>query len=223
MSQPKTLVISDVHLGSPVCRTDSLLKVLSEEKYDKLIINGDLLDNDYFQRYKKKHWKVLELIRKISKKKEVILICGNHDRKSETLSRILGIEFVPQYEIQINGKNFLFLHLDIFDTFIAHYGLLTTIAESIYYFSQKIHKPLAIWLKKSSKTFLEVKDKIKYKALEYIHNTQYDAIFGGHVHYAEEYHCVKTNKSYYNTGSFCDSPSHYIIIDNNGKVILREI
>ncbi len=50
MSQPKTLVISDVHLGSPVCRTDSLLKVLSEEKYDKLIINGDLLDNDYFQR-----------------------------------------------------------------------------------------------------------------------------------------------------------------------------
>ncbi len=139
------------------------------------------------------------------------------------MSRILGIEFVPQYEIQINGKNFLFLHLDIFDTLIAHYGLLTTIAESIYYFSQKIHKPLAIWLKKSSKTFLEVKDKIKYKALEYIHNTQYDAIFGGHVHYAEEYHCVKTNKSYYNTGSFCDSPSHYIIIDNNGKVILREI
>lgn len=223
MSQPKTLVISDVHLGSPVCRTDSLLKVLTEEKYDKLIINGDLLDNNHFKRYKKKHWKVLETIRKISKKKEVILICGNHDRNSETLSRILGIEFVPQYEMKINGKHFLFLHLDIFDTFIAHYGLLTNIAEKIYYFFQKIHKPLAIWLKKSSKTFLEVKDEIKYKALEYIHNTQYDAIFGGHVHYAEEYHCIKTNKSYYNTGSFCDSPSHYILIDNNGKVILREI
>jgi UDP-2,3-diacylglucosamine pyrophosphatase LpxH len=223
MSQHKTLVISDVHLGSPVCRTDAVLKVITEEKYDRLIINGDLLDNNHFQRYKKKHWKVLETIRKISKKKEVILIRGNHDRNSETLSRILGIEFVPQYEMQINDKHFLFLHLDIFDTFIAHYGMLTNIAEKMYYFFQKIHKPLAIWLKKSSKTFLEVKDKIKYKALEYIHNTQYDAIFGGHVHYAEEYHCIKTNKSYYNTGSFCDSPSHYIIITQEGIVKLKDI
>jgi UDP-2,3-diacylglucosamine pyrophosphatase LpxH len=50
-----------------------------------------------------------------------------------------------------------------------------------------------------------------------------DAIFGGHVHYAEVYHCKNTNKSYYNTGSFCDNPSHYIIIDVNGKVNLKEI
>jgi UDP-2,3-diacylglucosamine pyrophosphatase LpxH len=223
MINGKTLVISDVHLGSPVCKTDSLIKVLNDQKYDRLIINGDLLDNNYFQRYKKNHWKVLELIRKISKKKEVILICGNHDRNSETLSRILGIEFVNQYEMEINYKHFLFLHLDMFDTFISSYGLLTTIAEKIYYFFQTIHKPLATWLKRSSKTFLQVKDKIKYKALEYIHNTQYDAIFGGHVHYAEEYHCIKTNKSYYNTGSFCDSPSHYIIIDGDGEVNLKEI
>jgi UDP-2,3-diacylglucosamine pyrophosphatase LpxH len=223
MSSKKILVISDIHLGSPVCRTDALLKVLTEEKYDKLIINGDLLDNGNFQRYKKKHWKVLETIRKISKKKDVILIRGNHDRNSETLSRILGIEFVHQYEMEINNKHFLFLHLDVFDTFIAHYGLITSIAEKIYYFFQRVNKPFAIWLKKSSKTFLEVKEKIKYKALEYIHNTQYDAIFGGHVHYAEVYHCNKTNKSYYNTGSFCDNPSHYIIIDSNGKVNLEEI
>jgi UDP-2,3-diacylglucosamine pyrophosphatase LpxH len=223
MSSPKTLVISDVHLGSPVCKTDSLMEVLLDEKYDKLIINGDLLDNGYFQRYKKKHWKVLETIRKISKKKEVILIRGNHDKNSEALAAILGIEFVHEYEMLVNDKCFLFLHLDIFDTFIAHYGILTTVAERIYYFFQNINKPLATWLKRTSKTFLQVKDKIKFKALEYIHNTQYDAIFGGHVHYAEEYHCIKTNKSYYNTGSFCDSPSHYIIIDGNGKVILKEI
>jgi UDP-2,3-diacylglucosamine pyrophosphatase LpxH len=125
--------------------------------------------------------------------------------------------------MEVNGKHFLFLHLDIFDTFISSYGLLTTIAEKIYYFFQKVHKPLAIWLKRSSKTFLEVKDKIKYKALEYIHNTRYDAIFGGHVHYAEVYHCKNTNKSYYNTGSFCDNPSHYIIIDKDGKVRLKEV
>jgi UDP-2,3-diacylglucosamine pyrophosphatase LpxH len=223
MSSENILVISDIHLGSPVCKTESIMKVLTDEKYGKLIINGDLLDNGYIQRYKKKHWKVLDTIRKISKKKEVVLIAGNHDKNSEFLASILGIEYVHQYETTVNDKSFLFLHLDTFDTFISKYGIITTIAEKIYYFFQTIHKPLATWLKRTSKTFLQVKDKIRFKALEHISGTKYDAIFGGHVHYAEAYHCDKTNKSYYNTGSFCDSPSHYIIINGSGKVILNEI
>jgi len=47
------LVISDVHLGSPVSRVKSLAKVLKSEKYDHLIINGDLFDSSAIHRYKK--------------------------------------------------------------------------------------------------------------------------------------------------------------------------
>ena len=119
MSKENILVISDIHLGSPVCKTDALLKVLEKEDFYKLIINGDLLDNECFNRYKKKHWKVLDAIRKLSKKKEVILIAGNHDKNSEGLANILGIEFVHEYELTVNEKHMLFLHLDIFDTFIC--------------------------------------------------------------------------------------------------------
>ena len=46
------LVISDIHLGSPVCRVKSLAKVLKNEKYNHLIINGDLFDNKYIEKYK---------------------------------------------------------------------------------------------------------------------------------------------------------------------------
>ena len=49
---PNTLVISDIHLGSPVCRVKSLAKVLKNEKYKHLIINGDLFDNKYMEKYK---------------------------------------------------------------------------------------------------------------------------------------------------------------------------
>ena len=223
MSKENILVISDIHLGSPVCKTDALLKVLEKEDFYKLIINGDLLDNECFSRYKKKHWKVLDAIRKVSKKKEVILIAGNHDKNSEVLANILGIEFVHEYELTVNEKHMLFLHLDIFDTFIEKHPIITHLADMIYSFFQTYSKPISRWLKRNSKTFLDVREKIKLRALKHIENTQYDAIFGGHVHYAEEYFCTKMNKNYYNTGSFCDDPCHYLIIDKDGNVTLKEI
>lgn len=223
MSKENILVISDIHLGSPVCRTEALMKVLEKEDYYKLIINGDLFDNKTFKRYNKKHWNILDAIRKISKKKEVILIAGNHDKNSESLVSILGIEFVHEYEMTVNGKNMLFLHLDIFDTFISRHPFVTHLAEKIYYFFQTYSKPVSRWLKRNSKTFLDVREKIKMRALKHIENTHYDAIFGGHVHYAEKYFCTKTNKNYYNTGSFCDSPCHYLIVDKDGGVTLKEI
>lgn len=79
------LVISDVHLGSPVSRVKALAKVLRNEKYGHLIINGDLFDNKYIERYKKRHWNILSLIRKISKKKKVTFILGNHNLKSKNI------------------------------------------------------------------------------------------------------------------------------------------
>ena len=36
------LVISDVHLGSPVSKVKTVANVLKKEKYSHLIINGDL-------------------------------------------------------------------------------------------------------------------------------------------------------------------------------------
>ena len=88
------LVVSDIHLGSPVSKVKTLAKVLKNEKYDHLVINGDLFDNRFIHRYKKRHWNILSLIRKISKKKKVTFILGNHDIKSKNIIKILGLEFV---------------------------------------------------------------------------------------------------------------------------------
>jgi UDP-2,3-diacylglucosamine pyrophosphatase LpxH len=78
----RTLIISDVHLGSKGCKAENVLKLLSSEKYDRLILLGDIIDGWLIKKY---HWfpdshvKVLKKILKISKKKKVIYITGNHD------------------------------------------------------------------------------------------------------------------------------------------------
>ena len=219
------LVVSDVHLGSPVSKVKSLAKILKNEKYDHLIINGDLFDNKHIERYKNRHWKILSLIRKISKNKKVTFIKGNHDIKSKNIIKILGLDFVDEYELEINGKLFLFIHFHQFDPFIFKYPLITSIAENIYYFFQLIDRSrkFSRWVKRTSKRFLKVKDNIRIKAINHIKNTKYTGIFGGHIHFAETYKDLESNKEYYNSGSFCDEPSHYLLINKNGDVSLKEV
>ena len=87
MNKINTLIISDLHLGTPVSQSEKILKVLLSD-FDRLIINGDLFDNHSFVRYKKQDWKILNKIRKLSKTKEVILVEGNHDGCSDFIAAI---------------------------------------------------------------------------------------------------------------------------------------
>ena len=73
------IIISDIHLGSSVCESKRLYAFL-ESVYihtNKLIINGDFFDNLDFRRLKKNHWKILSLLRKMSKYIEIVWIRGN--------------------------------------------------------------------------------------------------------------------------------------------------
>ena len=220
-----TLVISDIHLGSPVCKVKALVRVLKNEKYNHLIINGDLFDNKNIDRYKKSHWKALFILRKIAKKKKITFIVGNHDVKSKNIIKILGLDFVDRYEEKIGHKNFLFMHFHQFDPFIFKFPFITHLAEQVYYFFQWVDRSrrIARFLKRNSKSFLNIRNNIRNKAIYHIKLSNYDAIVGGHIHYAEAYTCPDSGKEYYNSGSFCDEPCHYLLIKENGEVIVKEI
>lgn len=87
----KTLVISDIHIGSKGCQTEAILNLL-EEKYDRYILVGDIIDGWLFKKYKKfsyNHTRVIRRLLKLSKSREIIWIAGNHD---EFLRKYLGME-----------------------------------------------------------------------------------------------------------------------------------
>jgi UDP-2,3-diacylglucosamine pyrophosphatase LpxH len=78
----KTLVISDLHIGSKGCQTEAILSLLKDESYDRYILVGDIIDGWLFKKYKKfsyDHTKVIRRFLKLSKDKEIIWISGNHD------------------------------------------------------------------------------------------------------------------------------------------------
>jgi len=78
----KTLVISDVHIGSKGCQAEEVLKLLEDESYERYILVGDIIDGWLFKKYKKFNYNQTKVIRrflKLSKNKQIIWISGNHD------------------------------------------------------------------------------------------------------------------------------------------------
>ncbi|MCC5790802.1 MAG: UDP-2,3-diacylglucosamine diphosphatase [Opitutales bacterium] len=131
----KTLILSDVHLGTVDCKISEVNHLLKNVKCERLILNGDIIDGWRLQRsggWTKEHSRFVRLILKMIEKKdtEVIYLRGNHD---DILTRFLPLAFgnlriVEEYIHQTAKGNYLVLHGDIFDAvtmkmpFISHLG-----------------------------------------------------------------------------------------------------
>ena len=215
------LAISDLHLGSPVCQAELTLKLLEDIDYDTLIICGDLLDSYNIHRLCKQQWKVLSALRKISKHKECIFIKGNHDQHLETISALLGFDFVDEYVKEINSKKILFVHGDRWDYFIKAKPFITNVAAAIYYFLQKLDKKQTLTrkLKKKIKTWHGSADAIMDRVSNHCYDKGYNAVCFGHTHIPGKK--IMNGVECVNLGSQCDLPVTYALIDSRGNIILK--
>ncbi len=98
----KTLVISDLHIGSKGCKTDEILELLKDESYQRYILVGDIIDGWLFKKYKKfsyQHARVIRRLLKLSKHKDIIWISGNHDEflRKYTPIEIGNIKVVDEF------------------------------------------------------------------------------------------------------------------------------
>src|SRR5512143_2358214 len=94
----RTVILGDIHLGSPLCRTAQLVGVLENVPFDRLVLNGDIFDDLNFRRLKTRHWDVLDKIRALAAQGcEVVWIFGNHDGSAKALEHLLGVEVRPEF------------------------------------------------------------------------------------------------------------------------------
>lgn len=219
--QINTLVISDIHLGSPVSDRKKVLEVLSLD-FKTLIINGDLFDSHSFHRFNKKDWAVLSKLRKLTKTHKVIFIKGNHDPDGEFLSAITGMEFVNSYSFRLGGFDFYLEHGDKFDHWIKHRPFITWVFTGLYFWLQTIDKShnLSRMIKRLSKSWIDAKNIVASKFIAK-HGVEYDVILAGHTHFPEKF--FYGNGYYINSGSFCEKTCSYVEIYDNGAAILKEI
>ncbi len=131
----RTVILSDVHLGTPHSKADEVTHFLKHVRCDRLILNGDIIDGWRLSRdgkWTKSHTRFVRRVLTMAQKKdtEVIYLRGNHD---DFLARLLPMQFdhislVEDFIHETPQGRYLVLHGDVFDgvvknmVFLAHLG-----------------------------------------------------------------------------------------------------
>jgi UDP-2,3-diacylglucosamine pyrophosphatase LpxH len=214
----RTLILSDIHLGTRNCRAAQVLEVLTRVSFDRLILNGDTINSVNLRKFTPGHWAVLAELRRLSRGRELILVQGNHDYEpspggngqelssQDVLPSLLGVGMVDEYRLDVGGRPYLVLHGDRFDPTL-NLPLMVDVADWCYQVSQRISKKLAQWLKKKSKRWGGLLDWVRRRSAAFARERGCAGVVVGHTHFPDDLRVEDVH--YLNTGSWTESPCTY--------------
>jgi UDP-2,3-diacylglucosamine pyrophosphatase LpxH len=195
--------------------------------FERLILNGDTFHGMNFKKYMTRHWRVLGQLREIARKRELILLRGNHEGPSRTdefafgpldvVSNLIGVEIQEEYHLTVAGKRYLLLHGDRFDPTV-HWPVVSDAAEWCYRATKKIHKKSARWLKERVKKAGGVVEFVKRGAAEYARSRGCDGVITGHTHFCDN--DMVDGIHYINTGCWVDSPCTYVTLKDDVMTLM---
>ena len=148
----RTVIISDVHLGTRDSKAAEVSHFLRHVRCEKLILNGDIIDG--WQLTHGGHWthahtRVIRTILKMLEKRrtEIIYVRGNHD---DILGRFLPFEFeglrvVEDYVHEGVLGRYLVLHGDVFDTVTNKIAWLSHLGDFGYNMLLRINRAYNRW------------------------------------------------------------------------------
>jgi UDP-2,3-diacylglucosamine pyrophosphatase LpxH len=195
----KTIIISDVHLGTLDCQIREVNHFLKHTHCEKLILNGDIIDGWRLKQtgfWPKSHTRFIRLILKKLEKRdtEVIYLRGNHD---DVLAKFLPMEFenlkiVEDYVHEgVRGRYFV-LHGDVFDTVTKNFVFLAYIGDWGYRALMRFNRLYNHWRAWQGKEYYSLSKAVKARVKQAVN----------HVSHFEE-HIVKLAKSRDCVGVMC--------------------
>ena len=220
MKKWKTVIMSDLHLGSRQSQTDKILKFFNENETEKLILNGDIIDGWAIRSGGKWNNDCTKIIRKIIKlsenKTQVIYIRGNHDDflKDFIPFKLNNIEIVRMYNhVGIDGRNYYCFHGDVLDFVIMKARWLAVIGGWSYDFVIKLNTMYNFIRRKFNLPYHSLANDIKQSvkgAINFVSDFEdnakgltkqkgYDVAVCGHIHQP------KLEQDYMNSGDFCEN------------------
>jgi len=222
----KTIVLSDIHLGSKWSKAKEVTRYLKENTCDTLILCGDIIDGWQLMRGKKGKWRkrhsnFIKLLLDIQHKTEIIYIRGNHD---DFLDRILPLTFqniriVKDYIYTSAGKRFYVLHGDVFDLVTSRYSWLSKIGDVGYSLLMWLNRKYNDRRKKKGLPYYslsrEIKKKVKASVsyisdyekhiVEIARRKKCEGVICGHIHHPEKMYYDEI--LYLNSGDWVESMS----------------
>jgi UDP-2,3-diacylglucosamine pyrophosphatase LpxH len=219
-----TLILSDLHLGAETSHAREATRVLKENRFQRLILLGDIFADLNFARLTKDHWKFLGYIRKLSNPKrniEVIWVEGNHDHGlTNIMSHLVGVRVYQDYAWQYGGLHHIAIHGHQFDGFQVNNVRLSKVGTALYLQLQKLDfksKPIVRLIDRLNTRWLRMSTKVSSGALHYARQHGANRIFCGHTHAA--IHVEENGIHYYNSGGWVDSRMTYLTVDEQGVQI----
>ena len=220
-----TIVISDIHLGSPMCQAKELLEFLQRIEVKRLILNGDVFEDlTRTFRLHRQHWAVLEQLRRMSDNCEVVWVKGNHDslyrNKQEDLlaiSNLLGIKMRYQLIFTVGHHRCIAIHGDKWDNYIYKYATLSNIITWFYDRLKEVNgermRSVVQWIKRKSKMLMRNSDFVKAGAVDYANDLECSVAVCGHTHHAILDRAEKI--VYANSGTWESFKPNYVSIDED--------
>jgi UDP-2,3-diacylglucosamine pyrophosphatase LpxH len=201
----RTCFLSDIHLGFRGCRAEYLLEFLGHLQCDTLYLVGDIVDFWSLKRsiyWPRAHHDVLRaLLDRARCGTRVVYIPGNHDHPFREFDGwVLGeVEIVSEAVHETaDGRRFLVLHGDGFDSMIRASPLLETLGNHTYALVLRLNRYVDAVRRRCGYPYWSVAAFLKHRvgnAVRYIANFEramafearrrgMDGLVCGHIHRA---------------------------------------
>ena len=222
--QLKTLILSDIHLGTKYCKAKEILDFLKRCTFEKLILNGDIIDGWCLKRqggWSESHSQVINLIIQYIEDPviEVVFLKGNHD---EMLDEVLDfptdkLNMIHEHIHENIHGNYLVTHGDVFDTVAQKHKWLAILGDIAYQFMMGLNvvynryrtwrgKPyfsISKVAKAKVKSIVGSSDNLKSKLMDAAIKADCIGIICGHIHTAIDQKIG--NIHYLNSGDWVES------------------
>jgi UDP-2,3-diacylglucosamine pyrophosphatase LpxH len=191
----RTVIISDVHLGTSDCKAREVNHFLRHIRCEKLILNGDIIDGWQLRRsgsWTKAHTRFVRIVLKMLEKRdtEVIYLRGNHD---DVLAAFLPLEFENLQIVEdhihegLRGRYFV-LHGDVFDTITQNFAFLSHLGDWGYHVLLKLNRAYNAWRAWRGKEYWSLSKAIKARVKSAVNHV---SKFEDHIaRLAREHQCT---------------------------------
>ena len=166
--QVRSVILSDVHLGTPHSKADEATHFLKHVRCERLILNGDIIDGWRLRRdgrWTKSHTRFVRRVLTLVQKKdtEVVYLRGNHD---DFLARLLPMNFeriqlVEDMILETPNGRYLVLHGDVFDGVVKNMVFLAHLGDMGYALLLRINRAYNAWRTFRGKDYYSLSKAIK--------------------------------------------------------------
>lgn len=173
----RSVILSDVHLGTPDCKVAEVNHFLRHVRCAKLILNGDIIDGWQLRRsgqWTKAHTRFIRIVLKKLEKRDtdVVYLRGNHD---DILASFLPLEFenlriVEDYVHEGPRGRYLVLHGDVFDTVTRNFVFLAHLGDWGYRALLRLNRIYNAWRAWRGKEYWSLSKAIKARVKEAVNH-----------------------------------------------------